>query len=107
MTRLQWLSLSLFVMTGCTSDKPVEVKQKKEALHRGLSEAAKKADPAKNLKEASDAIRTFKISDAVDAGLKKHRAKSQGSRHAIRNTSDESKNQARPSQPNHSERRSP
>ena len=107
MTRLRWLLLSLFLMTGCTPDKPVEVKQKEEALHRSLSEAAKKADPVRNLKEASDAIRTFKISDAVDAGLKKHQTKSQGSRHAIRNTSDESKNQPRQSQPNHSERRSP
>ena len=77
MKRLQWLLLSSFMMAGCASDKPVEVKQKEEALHRGLSEAAKKADPAKNLKEASDAIRTFKISDAVDAGLKKHQAKQQ------------------------------
>ena len=107
MTRLQWLLLSLFPMTGCTPDKPVEVKQKEEAIHRGLSEAAKKADPAKNLKEASAAIRTFKVSDAVDAGLKKHQAKSQESRHAIRNASDKSKNQSKQSPPNHSERRSP
>src|SRR2546426_11109600 len=107
MTRLQWLSLSLFVMTGCTSDKPVEVKQKEEALHRGLTEAAKKADPAKNLKEASDAIRTFKISDAVDAGLKKHQAKTQQRRQATKKAADKSENQSQPSQPTHSERRAP
>ena len=107
MTRLQSLSLSLFVMAGCTSDKPVEVKQKEEAFHRGLSEAAKKADPVRNLKEASDAIRTFKISDAVDAGLKKQQAKSQELRQATRNTLEKSENQPKQSQPNHSERRSP
>ena len=107
MTRLQRLLLSLFLMTSCTPDKPVEVKQKEEALHRGLSEAAKKADPVRNLKEASDAIRTFKVSDAVDAGLKKDQAKSQELRHAIRNTSDKSKNQSKQSPPNQSERRSP
>ena len=107
MTRLQRLLLSLFLMTSCTPDKPVEVKQKEEALHRGLSEAAKKADPVRNLKEASDAIRTFKVSDAADAGLKKHQAKSQEPRHASRNTLDKSKNQSKQSQPNPSERRSP
>src|SRR3989475_1816240 len=103
MKRLPFLLLLITIVTGCAPNKPVEVKEKEEALHRGLSESAKKADPAKNLKEASDAIRTFKISDAVDAGLKKHQTKSQGSRHAIRNTSDESKNQPRQSQPNPSE----
>jgi|SRR5438309_1161727 len=107
MTRLQRLLLSLFLMTSCTPDKPVEVKQKEEALHRGLSESAKKADPAKNLKEASDTIRTFKISDAVDAGLKRHQAKPQQRRQATKKAADKSENQSQPSQPTYSERRSP
>jgi len=107
MKRLRWLLLASFMMTGCASDQPVEVKQKEEALHRGLSEAAKKADPAKNLKEASDAIRTFKISDAVDAGLKKHQAKTQQRRQATKKAADKSENQSQPSKPTHSERKSP
>jgi len=107
MTTLRWLLLSIVLVAGCVADKPVEVRQKEEALHRGLSEAAKKADPAKNLKEASDAIRTFKISDAVDAGLKKHQAKTQQRRQATKKAADVSKNQSQPSQPTHSERRAP
>ena len=107
MKRLPFLLLLITIVTGCAPNKPVEVKQKAEALHRGLSEAAKKADPAKNLKEASDAIRTFKISDAVDAGLKKHQAKTQQRRQAAKKAADKSENQSQPSQPTYSERRSP
>src|SRR5215471_9712995 len=104
MTTLRWLLLSTVLTVGCSSDKPVEMKKKEESLHRGLAEAAKKADPAKNLKEASDAIRTFKISDAVDAGLKKHQAKSQEHRQAIKKAAaDKSENQSQLSQPTHSE----
>ena len=107
MKRLRWLLLSSFMMTSCASDKPVEVKQKEEALHRGLSEAAKRADPAKNLKEASDAIRTFKISDAADAGFKKHQVKNQEPKQAGRNTPDKPDNQSQPSQATNPERKSP
>ena len=107
MKRLQWFLLFGFMMAGCASDKPVEVKQKEEALHRGLTEAAKKADPAKNLKEASDAIRTFKISDAADAGFKKHQVKNQERKQARRNTPDKPDNQSQPSQASHPERKSP
>jgi uncharacterized protein YcfL len=107
MNRLRWLLLSSFLMAGCASDKPVAVKQKEEALHRGLSEAAKKADPAKNLKEASDAIRTFKISDAADAGFKKHQVKNQEHKQARTNTPDKPDSPSQPSQATHPERKSP
>src|SRR5437899_7805590 len=107
MKRLRWLLLSSFMMTGCASDKPVEVKHKEEALHRGLSEAAKKADPAKNLKEASDAIRTFKISDAVDTGLKKHQAKQQDHHKANPSRTSQPEQLSKPSQPSYPERKSP
>jgi len=107
MKRLPFLLLLTAVAIDCAPNKPVEVKQKEEALHRGLTEAAKKADPAKNLKEASDAIRTFKISDAVDAGLKKHQAKTQQRRQATKKAADKSENQSQPSQPTRSERRDP
>ena len=99
--------LSIVLTAGCSSSRPVDVKQKEEALHRGLTEAAKKADPAKNLKEASDAIRTFKISDAVDAGLKNHHAKTLQRKEAPGKAADKPENQSRPSQPTHSERRAP
>jgi hypothetical protein len=107
MKRLPFLLLLTAIATGCAPSKPVEVKQKEEALHRGLSEAAKKADPAKNLKEASDAIRTFKISDAADAGFKKHQVKNQERKQARRNTPDKPDNQSQPSQATHPERKSP
>jgi hypothetical protein len=107
MKGLRWLLLSSFMMAGCASDKTVEVKQKEEALHRGLSEAAKKADPAKNLKEASDAIRTFKISDGADAGFKKHKAKQQESRKANPSRTDQPERPSKPSQRSNPERKSP
>ncbi len=95
MRALRWLLLSTILVAGCVSDKPVEMKQKEESLHRGLSEAAKKADPAKHLKEASDAIRSFKISDAVDAGLRKHQAKSQELKHTTSKAPDKSENRSK------------
>jgi hypothetical protein len=107
MKRLPFLLLLTAIATDCAPSKPVEVKQKEEALHRGLSEAAKKADPAKNLKEASDAIRTFKISDAADAGFKEHQAKTQQRRQATKKAADKSENQSQPPQPTYSERKSP
>jgi hypothetical protein len=107
MKRLPFLLLLTAVATGCAPNKPVEVMQKEEALHRGLSEAAKKADPAKNLKEASDAIRTFKISDAVDAGFKKHQAKQQQRHKANPSSAGQPEQPSKPSQPSHSERITP
>src|SRR5262245_1321703 len=99
--------LSIVLMVGCSPSRFAEVKQKEEVLHRGLTEAAKKADLAKNFKEASDAIRTFKISDEVDAGLKKHHAKTPRRKEALGKAVDKPENQSRPSQPTHSERRAP
>jgi len=106
MRRLPFLLLLTAVAAGCAPNKPVEVKQKEDALHRGLTEAAKKADPAKNLKEASDAIRTFKISDAVDAGLKKHQLKQQDHHQANPSRMGQPEQPSKPSQPSYPERKS-
>src|SRR5262245_32855116 len=98
-----WFLLSTLFIAGCASEKPVELKQKEEALHRGLTEAGKKADPAKNLKEASDAIRSFKISDAADAGIRKHQAKTR----RLKQTAEKAETQSKPSPQNLTERKTP
>ena len=107
MTTLRWLLFSTVLTVGCSSDKPVEMKKKEEALHRGLTEAAKKADPAKNLKEASDAIRSFKISDAADAGFKRHQAETQQHKETTSPAPGKSESKPKPSQPSPLERKSP
>jgi hypothetical protein len=106
MTTLRWLLISAVLLAGCTVKKDLDLKQKEEALHRGLAEAAKKADPVRNLKEASVAIRTFKVSDAADAGIKRHEAKKQPIIQSISKPSDRSRHQCKPTQPPPPERKS-
>ena len=107
MMTLRWLLLPVVLLVCCSSRKDLEIKRKEEALHRGLAAAAKKADPARNLKEASDAIRSFKISDAADAGVKRHQTRNQPLAKPIPKPSDQSGSQSKPSQPIPPERKSP
>jgi hypothetical protein len=104
MMTLRCLLLSAVLLAGCTARKDLDLKQKEETLHRGLTSAAKKADPVRNLKEASDAIRSFKISDAADAGIKKRKAKNQPLVKPFPKLSDPSGSPSKPSPP---ERKSP
>jgi hypothetical protein len=101
------LLLSAVLLAGCTASKELDLKQKEEALHRGLTAAAKKADPARNLKQASDAIRSFKISNAADAGIKRHETSNQPLPKPIPKVSGQSGSQSKPAQPIPRERKSP
>jgi hypothetical protein len=107
MMTLRCLLLSAVLLAGCTASKELDLKQKEEALHRGLTAAAKRADPARNLKEASDAIRSFKISDAADAGIKRYETRNQPLAKPIPKSSDQPGNKSKPSQPIAPERKSP
>jgi len=104
---LRCLLLLAVLLAGCSPRKDLDIKRKEEAQHGGLAAAAKKADPVRNLKQASDAIRSFKISDAADAGVKRHQTRNQPLAKPIPKPSDQSGSQSKPSQPIPPERKSP